>query len=85
MSETCERCEHPVDPHALLATTGNPLQGGIMLCPVPGCQCFATWSTAYGPEHHPVVPGTGRDDVYVPPPAEIDELRATIQGTEAIQ
>ena len=83
MSETCERCNHDDGAHTLIATTGNPLQGGIILCPEPSCQCFATWCTAYGPEHRPVIPGTSREDVFVPPPAEIDELRALIQRREA--
>ena len=82
MSETCKRCDHPDGPHTLIATTGNPLQGGIILCPVAGCPCFATWTTAYSPGR-PLIPGTGPEDVFVPPPAEIDMLRATIQRREA--
>ncbi|HTJ39507.1 MAG TPA: hypothetical protein VL738_40285 [Dactylosporangium sp.] len=54
MAETpeCEQCKHPFDPHALIATTGNAQDGGIMLCPVPGCECYATWGVSDGPAKH---------------------------------
>jgi hypothetical protein len=47
--EMCPQCGHASDPHALIATTGDPSDGGIMLCPVVGCECFATWGIDGGP------------------------------------
>jgi hypothetical protein len=67
----CEICQHPFDPHAMIATTGNPLDGGVMLCPDPGCMCFATWSA----------PGSdGRTQVVLPDAEELAAMRAFIQG-----
>lgn len=38
----CEQCHHPSGPHYMIAP-GDPLQGGIMVCPSQDCACFATW------------------------------------------
>lgn len=43
----CTRCEHPEGPHKMVAP-GDPLQGGVMLCPVEGCECFGTWGVPQG-------------------------------------
>jgi hypothetical protein len=48
-AEPCAQCEHPFDPHAMIATSGEPADGGIVLCPVVGCECFATWGLNNGP------------------------------------
>lgn len=40
----CEICGHPFDPHSLVATSEDPLDGGVILCPVKDCECYATWS-----------------------------------------
>jgi hypothetical protein len=42
--DLCDQCAHLFDPHSLVATTGDPMDGGIMLCPEPGCVCYSTWS-----------------------------------------
>jgi hypothetical protein len=47
--ESCMQCGHPFDPHAMIATSGVPADGGIMLCPVVDCECFATWGLDNGP------------------------------------
>ena len=41
--ERCWLCGHPYPPHSLIATTTEPTEGGIILCPVPGCDCLSTW------------------------------------------
>jgi hypothetical protein len=40
--DTCPQCGHAFDPHTLLAV--DPRLGGIVLCPVKGCQCYSTFS-----------------------------------------
>lgn len=73
--ETCEQCGHPFGPHAVVATSGNPIDGGIMLCPVPDCRCFSTWDTN--------APGAKKkEDVFVPAPAEIEALRTLLWAGE---
>ena len=46
--ESCRQCGHPFDPHAVIATTGEASDGGIILCPVLGCECYATWGLGGG-------------------------------------
>lgn len=70
-SSTHDGCEHDFDVHVLIATGDSPTQGGIMLCPVKGCECFSTWDA-------PQV-GHTREAVIVPPPEEITRLREQIQ------
>lgn len=55
----------------MIATGRDPSQGGIMLCPVKGCQCFGTWS----------VPqlGSNEEDVHVPDEATVKALRNRLQ------
>jgi hypothetical protein len=65
--KVCEQCGHPFDPHALIATTGEPRDGGVMLCPIPGCECYATWGLDGGPATH------------VPDRAEVAALREQVQ------
>jgi hypothetical protein len=36
-------CGHSFDGHRMIAP-GDPLQGGVMMCPVRGCPCWSTWS-----------------------------------------
>jgi len=40
--DPCEVCEHPFDPHVLLAL--EPSEGGIIRCPEEDCECESTWS-----------------------------------------
>lgn len=37
--DTCERCDHPLDPHVMVGTSE-----GIMVCPVVGCRCWIAWT-----------------------------------------
>ena len=41
--DLCQQCGHAFDPHAVISTTGEASDGGIILCPVAGCGCYATW------------------------------------------
>lgn len=69
--ETCPQCGHPDGPHALVATTGDPMDGGIMICPVAGCWCYHTWGVE------------GREAKRVPNPDETERIRAMIQEEAA--
>lgn len=71
----CGQCQHPDGPHVLVATEGDPLYGGIRLCPHPWCQCFATWSRE----------GAGRDTVTVPDELEVARIRAGVQGINLLK
>jgi hypothetical protein len=49
----CGRCGHDFGNHACVATTKDPMNGGIILCPRRGCRCYSTWSPNYpGQESH---------------------------------
>jgi hypothetical protein len=63
----CGQCGHAFDPHVIVATTGDQADGGIMLCPVAECECFATWGLNDGPV------------TFVPDRAEIAALRERFQ------
>lgn len=39
----CAQCGHPSGPHLLHAELPYPTDGW-MTCPVPGCECYSTWS-----------------------------------------
>jgi len=41
--ERCSACPHPFDPHVLVAVGNDPLDGGLLVCPEPGCLCVCTW------------------------------------------
>jgi hypothetical protein len=47
--DLCQQCRHAFDPHVMVATTGEAADGGVMLCPVPGCECYGTWGLDGGP------------------------------------
>lgn len=47
VGDDCSQCSHPFSPHHLIATTGDPLEGGIILCPEAGCECFSTWGASF--------------------------------------
>jgi hypothetical protein len=81
VNQDCAKCLHPFDPHVLVSTTETDVGevqdvpvGGIILCPEPGCECFATWD----------VPqlGTQREDVIIPTDEELISLRRYIQGSQ---
>ena len=67
---SCELCEHPFDLHALIAAENNPMKGGIVLCPVFGCPCYATFGIQDNAPPAPL------------PPQEIDRLRTAVQTGE---
>lgn len=69
--DLCSHCSCDMGTHWLVATTSNPEDGGIMLCPTPGCTCYRTW--AYGPDKGP-------EDVTIPSDDDITYMRATLQG-----
>jgi hypothetical protein len=49
----CGRCGDDFDEHVMVATSGDPMDGGIVLCPNRGCPCYSTWSPHYaGQESH---------------------------------
>jgi hypothetical protein len=62
--EMC-RCGHPFSPHILLAGE-DPMDGGLMFCQDPSCDCASTWS----PE--------GRPRPVMPAPEAVAELRAML-------
>jgi hypothetical protein len=39
----CERCGHPSGKHVFHAEMPYPSEGWVT-CPVPGCDCYGTWS-----------------------------------------
>lgn len=75
MAELCTSCSHSFDAHSVIATTGDPLGGGVILCPVRGCQCYATWAPAVRGEST-----SGADVDYIPDRLEIERLREWLQG-----
>lgn len=72
--ELCDQCGHPRDPHKVVTTSldADPLKGGVMLCHVEGCLCYATWAL-------PQLGGS-RDTVRVPDERELAEIRRMVQG-----
>lgn len=64
-------CGHPFALHAMVSTDGSPMNGGIVLCPVMDCQCYATW-------------GVGQNSARPPKPSdeEIARLRMAVQMGE---
>jgi hypothetical protein len=69
--DDCGTCGHPFALHALVATKDSPMNGGIVLCPVKDCPCYATW-------------GVGRASQRPDAPSqdEIDRLRMAVQMGE---
>lgn len=58
----------------MVATTGDPKDGGVVLCPVQGCACYSTWSPSW--------PGkdTSTPPVHVPDRFELEMLREHVQS-----
>ena len=75
--EPCGQCQHAFDIHALIATTGSPLDGGIILCPIQGCECYATWGCALTGNKKSPPPDR------VPDRFEIANLREHLQAAHA--
>ena len=68
--DLCEHCRHPFDPHVMIATTGDPDDGGMMICPERDCTCVSTWGA------------NGNPAKLVPAPEEVEELRRRVQHGE---
>jgi hypothetical protein len=47
--DPCKQCGHAVDAHEVISTSADASDGGIILCSVVGCECYATWSLNGGP------------------------------------
>ena len=72
---SCATCPHDTNDHSLVATHNNdPLYGGVILCPVPGCECYATWSVP------PEMGGHGREGLEIPDRFRLAQLREYIQS-----
>lgn len=67
--DLCERCQHAMDPHVVVATGPTPMDGGIILCPESGCTCWFSWCP----------PDMDCQRIRIPDLAETDELRRDIQ------
>lgn len=67
----CSRCSHLFDPHLMVTTGSSPTEGGVMLCNVKGCLCYATWSA-------PQL-GSTRETIRVPDDDELADLRRRLQ------
>lgn len=68
--ETCPRCPHLFEPHIVVATTGDPMQGGVIICQVKNCGCFATWGA------------DGKPTEFVPNPEQVDLIRDDLQHAD---
>lgn len=42
IGDACPHCPHSFDAHKIIAP-GDPLQGGLTMCPVWHCTCWGTW------------------------------------------
>lgn len=68
MWDVCAQCGHPFGVHSIVSLTGDLGDGGITLCPVPGCRCLSTWSMQ------------GRLAPAPPPDEQIEAIRGRLQG-----
>lgn len=53
----CVQCDHLLGPHVTVTLKKDPTYGGLILCPLAGCQCVTPWA----PEGHqpPPLPDLG--------------------------
>jgi hypothetical protein len=75
--DVCGQCGDDFGEHALINTTGDPMDGGVIICPRRNCMCYSTWSAHYlGQEHH-----TPKE---IPTPDELTGFRERLwsQGKE---
>lgn len=70
----CYQCHHDFNPHKMVATTGDPIDGGVIICQVKGCKCFSTWAVPQA--------GGSRERVFVPDEIELAEIRRQMQTEE---
>lgn len=71
--EPCPQCGHPFDDHPMAAIFDDVMDGGIIVCPVIGCQCVSTWGVK------------GRMKPAMPPQHVIDQVRAQLQDRTSSQ
>lgn len=64
-------CEHDFDAHLMVVTGATPADGGVMICPVKGCECYATWSA-------PQL-GSTRKTIAIPSEDQMRQLRERLQ------
>jgi hypothetical protein len=53
--EKCEQCGHDWDPHIFVNSTGDPADGGIIVCPRKDCDCYSTFSVSTEIKDNPEV------------------------------
>ena len=71
----CQLCNHSMDAHVLLLVRETPAPMGLIVCPVPECDCGSTWRAGAGrstaaeiAQTRALVRQTLQDDGYVVPP-----------------
>ena len=78
-NERSPDCTHDFDGHLVIATTGDPMDGGIIICQVKGCMFFSTWAPGW---HNSDGTDTKLDAKRVPDLFELAELRHQLQTEE---
>lgn len=63
--DPCAQCGHPFNPHVVVATSGDPLAGGLIFC--PDCDCVSTW-------------GVNNDRPPMPAPDVVAAFRKAVLG-----
>jgi hypothetical protein len=48
--DSCAECGHAFGRHLVIALNGDPMDGGVMLCPENECLCATTWSVGDSPQ-----------------------------------
>ena len=66
--DLCSTCGHKFDPHILVGTTGDPQDGGIIVCNLDGCQCYSTWGLE------------GKKPVRIPDRFELERIREQVRA-----
>jgi len=74
--DPCTICTHTLGPHVFFATDDAPSEdapsaGGLLICPLRGCNCVVLWGTATQP------------DAFVPSADSIARTRQFIQARPA--
>lgn len=39
----CNQCGHRIGDHSVVGLSGPIIRGGVILCPVKGCECQRVW------------------------------------------
>jgi hypothetical protein len=45
--DVCGQCGDDFGEHSLIKTTGDVMDGGVVICPRRNCMCYSTWSPHY--------------------------------------